>query len=252
MCLNEEYELYDKYSNQIIDSNDFEPNDLILFHGSNCVVTQPVYGYGNSENDAGVGFYLTEDFQQAAEWASAMYGDLGTVNCYRVPNGNLGNCLDITEASELYWITMLVTYRHFAGFDVEKDFLQEHFFLDIESYDVIIAYRCDDSYFDMAKSFLDGELSLESLYTVLTAGELGFQYVMKSEYAHDMLEFIKSVEVGNVYAETYNKKIAAANNIVDEQKTQTRTQRRKGECVILHDMIDDYNNGDDTLLRYYQ
>lgn len=59
---------------------------------------------------------------------------------------------------------------------VEKNYL-----IDISEYDMIIGYRADDSYFSFVRSFLSNEISLKQLNYAMALGELGKQYVLKSQ-----------------------------------------------------------------------
>ena len=42
---------------------------MILYHGSEKIIENPVYGKGNIRNDYGRGFYCTESEELAKEWA---------------------------------------------------------------------------------------------------------------------------------------------------------------------------------------
>ena len=40
-----------------------------IFHGSECIIKSPQFGFGNPRNDYGLGFYCTESVDLAIEWA---------------------------------------------------------------------------------------------------------------------------------------------------------------------------------------
>lgn len=42
---------------------------LIIFHGSSEIIEKPKFGYVNSKNDYGLGFYYTEDIDLIKEWS---------------------------------------------------------------------------------------------------------------------------------------------------------------------------------------
>ena len=50
-----------------------------VLHGSNKVIESPTFGWGNPNNDYGLGFYTTEDIALASEWAVGIDHD-GYVN----------------------------------------------------------------------------------------------------------------------------------------------------------------------------
>lgn len=42
---------------------------MIIYHGSNKIISNPQYGLGKIHNDYGQGFYCTESIELAKEWA---------------------------------------------------------------------------------------------------------------------------------------------------------------------------------------
>lgn len=78
-----------------------------------------------------------------------------------------------------------------------SEWLTEHYLLDINQYDAIIGYRADDSYFSFARAFVSNEISLQQLSYAMKLGELGEQFVLKSEKAFSLIQFISSEEVPN-------------------------------------------------------
>lgn len=63
----------------------------------------------------------------------------------------------------------------------------ETFLPDYKSYDIIIGYRADDSYFSYARDFISNTLSLGDLKQAMMLGKLGEQVVLKSERAFEAL-----------------------------------------------------------------
>ena len=56
---------------------------MIVFHGSEHIVEKPVFHGGKKSNDYGYGFYTTESFDLAKEWACAKNTD-GYANRYEL------------------------------------------------------------------------------------------------------------------------------------------------------------------------
>lgn len=167
-----------------------------LFHGSNLIIKHPDLRSAKVHNDFGQGFYCTEDANLAAEWA-CKNNRSGYVNTYDFDVSDL-KVLDLMDGdySVLNWITLLIENRIFdksseLGAEI-CNYLTDNYSLDISSYDVIIGYRADDSYFSYADSWLDSSLSLESLSSALYLGRLGEQIVLKSEKAFKKLKFISA------------------------------------------------------------
>lgn len=167
--------------------------EIDLYHGSERIVRKPLYGYGKVHNDYGLGFYCTRDCDMAREWGSSRTSD-GYVNCYSLEMEDL-KVLDLNEKdyTVLHWLTILLENRSFEipsalAFDA-REYLLHKYRLDYENYDMLIGYRADDSYFSFAQDFLAGAISLRQLKNAMSLGNLGMQYVLKSEKAFDRIHF---------------------------------------------------------------
>ena len=77
------------------------------------------------------------------------------------------------------------------------EWLTTHFLPDIERFDAVIGYRADDSYFSFARAFVNNEISLKQLSYAMKLGELGEQFVLKSEKAFSAIRFISCEQVSN-------------------------------------------------------
>lgn len=63
------------------------------------------------------------------------------------------------------------------------------FSVNVNSFDLIVGYRADDSYFDYAESFLNNGISVEQLAYAMRLGKLGEQVVIKSKFAFSNLKY---------------------------------------------------------------
>lgn len=166
---------------------------MILYHGSNNIIKQPFLGGGKVYNDYGQGFYCTDKIELAKEWACTEERS-AYVNKYELDMEEL-KILNLSEDkySVLHWLAILLQYRRIrVTSPIMKrgiEWLIEHFCIDISEYDIIIGYRADDSYFSFARAFINNQISLKQLEYAISLGELGIQYVLKSEKAFQMLEF---------------------------------------------------------------
>ena len=99
--------------------------------------------------------------------------------------------LSADEYTILHWLALLMKYRRFRiSTPVMKrgaDWLREHFLIDLTSYDVVVGYRADDSYFSFARSFVNNEISLAQLSYAMRLGRLGEQFVLKSPAAFESI-----------------------------------------------------------------
>ncbi len=166
---------------------------LVLYHGSQKIVSEPTFGEGKVYNDYGLGFYCTENKELAKEWSCPTPDD-GFLNCYEIETDTL-RILDLqkTDFCALHWLALLIINRRF---DLDTPimrqgvfYLKSNFLPDIYDYDVIKGYRADDSYFSFAKSFLSNQISYEQLCKAIKLGKLGEQFVLKSKKAFGLIHF---------------------------------------------------------------
>lgn len=166
---------------------------ITLWHGSADIIEKPLYGHGKPYNDYGLGFYCTESEELAKEWACAARLN-GYANRYQMDLQSL-KILRLSDPpyTILNWLALLVANRQFQPSSaVAKqgiEYLLNNFLPNISSYDVIIGYRADDSYFSFARAFLNNTISLEQLSEAMRLGKLGEQIVLKSRTAFEQIRF---------------------------------------------------------------
>jgi len=101
--------------------------------------------------------------------------------------------LDSDDYTCLHWIELLISNRIFdLNHPVSKmaaEYLHNNFHVDISNADVVVGYRADDSYFTYARDFLNNTICVEQLSYALRLGNLGKQYMIKSEKAFHALTF---------------------------------------------------------------
>lgn len=166
---------------------------ITIYHGSDKIIDQPVFGGGKKNNDFGYGFYCTENQELAKEWAVSSLHN-GFSNRYTLDTEYLNilnlNCSDYTV---LNWIAVLVEHRLFSIKTPvarrAKRYLTDHFSVNVNAFDLIIGYRADDSYFDYAELFLNNGISVEQLSYAMHLGKLGEQIVIKSKFAFSRLKY---------------------------------------------------------------
>ena len=171
---------------------------LILYHGSEKIISKPAFGEGKVYNDYGQGFYCTLNIELAKEWACPTLND-GFSNCYELEAEGL-SVLDLQNAKfcMLHWLALLISNRRF---DMDTPvmrqgayYLKTNFLPDISEFDLIKGYRADDSYFSFAQAFLSNQISYAQLQSAMKLGKLGEQIVLKSKKAFDLIEF-KNYEI---------------------------------------------------------
>lgn len=169
-----------------------------IYHGSDHIIEQPVFGEGKSHNDYGRGFYCTEHVELAKEWACSADSD-GYASHYQLELDGLTVLnLNAPEYNILNWLAILLENRKFNVADGlpqrAKAYLLAHFKVDYKKYDVIIGYCANDSYFSYAGDFVSGTLSLSDLSEAMRLGKLGEQVVLKTKKAFKALTFVEAVK----------------------------------------------------------
>ena len=178
---------------------------ITLYHGSKQIVETPVFGAGRKNNDFGLGFYCTESNDLAKEWAVSSLQD-GFSNRYTLETEYL-NILNLNspDYTILNWMAVLVEHRLFSIRTPvarrARQYLTDHFGVNVNAYDLVIGYRADDSYFDYAEAFLNNAITVEQLSRAMHLGKLGEQIVVKSKFAFSKIRFegFETAEKGTYY-----------------------------------------------------
>ena len=166
---------------------------ITIYHGSKQIVEVPTFGSGRKNNDFGLGFYCTESLDLAKEWAVSSLSD-GFANRYSldIEHMNILN-LNSPDYTILNWIAVLVEHRLFSIKTPiarrAKQYLIDHFGINVNAYDLIKGYRADDSYFDFAEAFLNNSITVEQLSRAMRLGKLGEQIVLKSQFAFSRIKY---------------------------------------------------------------
>lgn len=205
-----------------------------LYHGSKDIIQKPIYGYGKSYNDYGLGFYCTDSSEMAMEWAVAKDRD-GYANSYELDCDGL-SILDLNapQYSILTWLAILLENREFDATSPlaqeAKEYLLQHFMIDYRSYDAIIGYRADDSYFSFAEDFISGAISYRQLSNAMHLGKLGQQFVLISPKAFERIRFM-GYEVA-LNSEWYAHKMLRDKAARREYFNVERNRRQRGDLYI--------------------
>lgn len=221
-----------------------------IFHGSTSIVNQPIYGFGKKYNDYGIGFYCTENIDLAKEWSVKNNSD-GYANEYEIEIENLSILnLNDNKYCILHWLAILIQNREFdsgsALAEEAKRYILDNFLIDYKEYDIIIGFRADDSYFSFAQDFINGAISYRQLANAMKLGNLGEQFVIKSEKAFKQIKFISSMKVkaSEWYFKANQRDINARRDYFDFEKNK----RLPGDLYVAQ-IIDERINENDSRLR---
>ena len=203
-----------------------------IYHGSETAVEKPIYHYegSNEHNDYGIGFYCTQNLDMAKEWANRTTRN-GFANKYLFDERGLKvlDLADKTKWSVLNWIAILIHNREIPENDKIEfaDALEylEKFYIDTEEYDVVTGYRADDAYFRFPLMFVRNVLTYEKLEEIYLLGNLGKQYVLKSEKAFKRIRFVDAIPSEPIFFERYHRRIGGADNSYRELERIERASK---------------------------
>jgi hypothetical protein len=220
-----------------------------IYHGSKNIIEKPIWGYGKTYNDYGLGFYCTYELDMAKEWGADVNHD-GYANCYSIDCDGL-TILDLNSEDycTLHWLAVLLENREFDISSMlaleAKEYLLSNFKVDYENFDIIIGYRADDSYFSFAQDFINGTISYRQLGNAMHLGKLGQQFVLKSKKSFDRVVF-ERYEIASA-SEWYLKKMQRDKAARREYFDVERNIRQRGDIYITH-ILDEEVKADDPRL----
>lgn len=195
---------------------------IVLYHGSPNKDFTPIYGYGEDRHDYGRGFYLTENLELAKEWSVSRPNENNAwVHKYELDTTDL-KVLDFTKYNVLSWLAELMKHRDADDSKrykvLSKEFIDKYG-IDTSGYDVIKGWRANASYFYIAKEFVRDNVDFDILEELLSLGDLGIQYCLKSQKAFDNLKELEKDLIAvdfKEFNEKYNKRdINARRNMRD-------------------------------------
>jgi hypothetical protein len=186
----------------------------------------------------------------AKEWACGSKTG-GYANVYSLDISGLSVLeLNNPEYGILDWLAILINNRVFditSPMAIEaKEYLAEHFLLDISAFDVIKGYRADDSYFTFAMDFLNNTISLRQLNRAMALGSLGEQFTLKSRKAFVLIQFLRSEPAdGKIYFAKRHKRDTKAR---EQYFKQERGTKRKNDDIFMIDILrEEMKRGDARL-----
>lgn len=202
----------------------YDKTDIIeLCHGSNCIIDKPYYGGGKPDNDYGPGFYTigVSDANLAREWACSTYSSgncrIGYVNYYKFNTTGM-KILNLNNYDIIYWIALTTRYRKFNTDEEDLIKLQNKYFIDISNYDCIYGWRCDDTFSNIIKTFINNGITVDAVRDSIRCGNLHNQFVLISKKAFENIEFThyEVVKDYDKYNRLFMGRLNSANNDVKQ------------------------------------
>ncbi len=206
---------------------DYSKNgNIVLFHGAKKPFALPLDFASNSKttNDFGIGFYLGETFEQAANYISFLNASF--VYCFKL---DLKDLKTYKFEVNTEWMIAIAYFRGWIK-DYEdcpfvKDILRK-----IIDCDVVIAPIADNRMFDIIADFIEGNITDEVCRHSLAATNLGFQYVLKTDKAISKTTMIKEMFVSRKEKEEcVKKRMTLTENGLEKVKIARIEYKGKGK-----------------------
>ena len=119
---------------------------VILYHGSNTVVKEPIIKISGFNKDFGFGFYCTVLEKQAIRWALTKRGE-HIVNKYEYIADTSLRVLSFEKMTD-EWLDFVVDCRHGIS----------------HSYDIVEGPMADDQIWDYVEDFMSGAITREAFW----------------------------------------------------------------------------------------
>lgn len=146
-------------------------DNIIIYHGSNVIVTEPRIVINGHYKDFGYGFYCTNIEKQAKRWALTKRGD-SIVSSYKyTPAEKLKVCVFPEMVEE--WLQFIVDCRRGI----------EH------SYDIVEGPMADDQIWDYIEDYMVGNITKAAFWELVKFKYPTHQIVFCTEDALKTLRF---------------------------------------------------------------
>jgi len=144
---------------------------MILFHGSNCVVSAPDIYHSRTCVDFGKGFYATPIHSQARKWCERYLriGEAGIISRYIFDDNAMENLsvLRFDSYSE-EWLDFIASCR--TGLDSSR-------------YDIVIGGVANDRVFDTIELYFDGLIKKQEAISRLRYQQPDLQICFRTQNA---------------------------------------------------------------------
>ncbi len=205
-----------------------DSTSVILFHGAKKPFEMPINFASRSKtnNDFGLGFYLCETFEQAANYISFL--NTCKVYCFKSTLTGLKTYkFDVNTE----WMIAIAYFRGWIE-DYKENIYVKRILDKIKDCDVIIAPIADNRMFDIIVDFIEGNITDEQCKHSLAATNLGFQYVLKTKKAIENTSFIREMFVCKKEKEKcVQNRISLTDNGMQKVKMAKIEYKGKGKYI---------------------
>ena len=207
-------------------------NRTILFHGAKRSIEGNVDLKHNKEgNDFGIGFYLGEDYYQAASYVSNNVNSNVYIFEYLNNKDLKIKKFDVNEE----WMLAVAYYR--GKLNKYKSSKKVQSIINkIEKSDIIIAPIADNNMYQIIDSFVNGEITVLQCVNGLSASDLGKQYVFLSNKALKSLKMKEKCYLCN-NERKYYEKIRNENNTNGREKAKYVMRKYAGKGKYIEELL---------------
>lgn len=216
-----------KIKEQLYKEDSIAKEDVLLFHGAKEQLLGDLsLKYSVNNNDFGKGFYCGESLEQSAMFVSTYTRS----NLYMLKfkkNGLTHIQYDVNRD----WMLLIAYYRNRLGEYANSDIIKK---LSDKNNDVdyIIAPIADNRMFEIIDQFIDGEITDIQCQHCLSATNLGYQYVFKTDKALKQIELLEKCYLADTEKEYYLKSRQESYNLGRDKVKLARKQfRNHGEYI---------------------
>ena len=206
-------------------------NHQVLFHGAKSIIDGSLaISKSKENNDFGRGFYCGETLEQAA-----MFVSFYPKSSIYIMDFDSTNLKGYTFTVNQEWMLAIAYFRGRLG--EYKNTLQIKKLLQkLEDVDYIIAPIADNRMFQIIDTFIEGEITDEQCRHCLSATNLGYQYVFKTEKALSQIKLLERCYLCQYEKEMYKSK-RQQDNKVSEDKVKLARKQYRGQGHYIDEIL---------------
>ena len=182
-------------------SDEYTSKDMkVLCHGSRTMINGKLRLDANGDsNDFANGFYCGENVKQAGMFVSSEPDSSLYIVASNIEQLDIRNFFINAD-----WMVAVAYYRDTLGDYINhpmvKDIVES-----VESHDLIVAPIADNRMFEIIDQFINGELTDKQCSHALSASQLGYQFVFRTQKALDSIEILERCYLCSSEKAYYNR-----------------------------------------------
>ena len=182
-------------------SDEYTSKDMkVLCHGSRTMINGKLRLDANGDsNDFAICFYCGEYVKQAGMFVSSEPDAILYIVASNIEQLDIRNFFINAD-----WMVAVAYYRDTLGDYINhpmvKDIVES-----VESHDLIVAPIADNRMFEIIDQFINGELTDKQCSHALSASQLGYQFVFRTQKALDSIEILERCYLCSSEKAYYNR-----------------------------------------------